>query len=282
VSIEVRSWPTPAALLANLGEIDEVRGCVVHGMAHAWLARPEAFRAGTPLLTAVSGGAVVAAAIQASIGKAVFSLAPTEAILALARWWEEAGRRPRAAVVPEAARQELRLVWPGQPTLETTLYKIETPPPTPRTAGRLRPAEAEDAPWLIDWVADFSREARLPDDPKPRLVVEAKLTARHLFVWDDGVPRAIAALAGPTPRAVRINTVYAPDAFRRRGFGSAAVAALTRQELESGRAVVLLFADRALAHTNRMYRSLGFEAVADFVDLALDAAQARPTQSPIA
>ncbi|MSP48874.1 MAG: hypothetical protein EXQ95_06055 [Alphaproteobacteria bacterium] len=269
---EVRVWPTPQALLANLGAIDEVQGCIVHGMAHAWLARPGAFRPGTALLTATIGGETVAAAVQASAGKVVFSLGPTEAILALADWWERTGRRPSAAAVPETARAALLRRWPGFPTFENTLYGLRAPPRLPDTPGLLRQARNEEKDWLIEWTTAFGSEARLPGAPKPRVVVESKLAAGHLFVWDDGVPRAIAALAGPTPRSVRINNVYTPDVFRRHGYGSAAVAALAAKEIEAGRKLVQLFADRSLGHTNHMYRNIGFEPVADFVDLELNPA----------
>jgi len=136
----------------------------------------------------------------------------------------------------------------------------------------------EEAGWLIEWITAFHSDAKLPDDPKPKILVESKLAAGHLFVWEDVVPRAIAALAGPTPRSVRINTVYTPATFRRHGYASAAVSALARQELESGRAVVQLFADRGLAHTNRMYRKIGFEPVADFADLELGAKPLPPAR----
>ncbi len=271
MTAEVRAWPTPEAFLANLGGVDEVQGCVVHGMANTWLARKAAFRVGTPLLTATIGGETVAAAVQASTGKVVFSLGPTEAILALAEWWEKAGRRPAAVVAPESARAELLRLWPGFPTLENTLYAIRSEPSLPKTPGLLRRARSEEADWLIEWTTAFGRDARLPGDLKPRLVVESKLAANHLFIWEDGVPRAMVAIAGPTPRSVRINNVYTPEVFRRHGFSSAAVAALTRMELQGGRQVVQLFADRGLDHTNRMYQRIGFEPVADFVDLDLNA-----------
>jgi GNAT superfamily N-acetyltransferase len=269
MSVELQVWPTPEVFLANLGAIDEIRGCIVHGMAHTWLARPDAFRPGTPLLTATIDGEVAAAALQASAGKVVFSLGPDEAILALAEWWEKAGRRPKAIVIPESARTGIKKLWRAYPTLENTLYALKSPPSIPPAPGELRPARNEEAGWLIEWITAFHNDARLRDDPKPRLLVESKLAAGHLYVWVDAVPRAIAALAGPTPSSVRINTVYTPDAFRRHGYASAAVAALAHQELRGGRSVVQLFADRSLAHTNRMYRRIGFEPVADFVDLEL-------------
>ncbi|MBM3547670.1 MAG: hypothetical protein FJX54_12020 [Alphaproteobacteria bacterium] len=272
MTVEVQVWPTPAAFVANLGAVDEVRGCIVHGMAHTWLARPDAFRPGTPLLTATIAGEVAAAALQASAGKIVFSLGPTEAILALAEWWEKQGRRPKAVVVPESARAELVKLWRAYPTLENTLYALRSPPAPTTIPGELRRARNEEAGWLIEWITAFNSDAKLPDSTKPKMLVESKLAAGHLFVWEDVVPRAIAALAGPTPRSVRINTVYTPDAFRGHGYASAAVASLARQELEGGRTAVQLFADRGLAHTNRMYRKIGFEPVADFADLELSSA----------
>lgn len=269
MTVEVSAWPNPQAFVQNLGEVDEVRGCIVHGMAHTWLARRSIFRPGTPLLTASIDGKTVAAALQASVGKVVFSLGPTEAILALAEWWEKAGRRPATTVVPESARSVLLSLWPGYPVLENTLYALRKAPALPDKPGRLRRAKADEIDWLIDWTSAFSRDAHLPGDPKPKLIVEAKLAAGHLFVWEDGVPRAMVALAGPTPRSVRINNVYTPDVFRKHGYASAAVAMLSRMELQAGRQVVQLFADRKVDHTNRMYRKIGYEPVADFVDLDL-------------
>jgi ribosomal protein S18 acetylase RimI-like enzyme len=268
--MKVTAWPTPEVFLAHLGEIDEIAGCVVHGLTHTWLARPHSFRDGTPLLTASLGEQVLAAAVQASAGKVVFSLGPTDAILALAEWWESAGRRPTAVVVPESARAALLHLWPGRATLENTLYRLDAAPALPATPGQLRPARADEAGWLIDWTADFYREANLPDEPKPKLVVETKLKAGHMYVWEDAVPRSIAALAGPTPRSVRINNVYTPEGFRCRGYGSAAVATLAAMQFKNGKQLVQLFADRGRAHTNRMYRKMGFKSVADFVDLAIE------------
>lgn len=271
--LAVRAWPTPDALLAHLGAVDEVAGCVIHGLAHTWLNRPESFRPGTPLLTVEADGKVAAAAVQASQGKIVFSLGPAEAILALAAWCDEAGRRPTAMIAPESALPILLSRWPGRRTLETTLYRLDQPPAIPKIAGHLRPATKAEIAVFTDWVATFTVEAHLPPDPKPRTLVEAKIAAGHLFVWEvSGVPVAIAALAGPTPRSVRLNTVYTPPQFRKRGYGSAAVATLAAQQFGRGKKVVTLFADRALAHTNRMYARMGFQPVADFADVEIERA----------
>ena len=221
-----------------------------------------------------SSGAIVtttAAAIQASQGKVVFSLGPAEAILALAAWCDEAGRGPTAMIAPESALPVLLVRWPGRRTLETTLYRLDQPPAIPNVAGHLRMAKKSEIPFFTDWVATFTVEARLPPDPKPRTLVEAKIAAGHLFVWEvRGAPVAIAALAGPTPRSVRLNTVYTPPAFRKRGYASAAVATLAAQQFDRGKKIVTLFADRALAHTNRMYAKIGFRPVADFADVEIE------------
>jgi len=269
MTLVVRSWPDPEAFIAHLGAVDESAGHVVHGVAHMWRDRPESFRPGTPLLTAEIAGETVAAALQASLGKIVFTGGPRDAVLALADWLEAQGRRPVAAVAPEEAAEGLLARWPGRRGLETTFYQIDTPPEPATVPGHLRLARSDETDLLTGWVAAFNLEAGLPHEPKPRTLVDAKFAARHLFVWDDTGPRALAALAGPTPRAVRINSVYTPEAYRGRGYASAAVATLARQELAAGRAMVTLFADRALPHTNRMYRTIGFQPVSDFADLEL-------------
>lgn len=271
MAVIVRSWPDAEAFIAHLGAVDESTGHVVHGVAHMWRDRPESFRPGTLLLTAESGGETVAAALQASLGKMVFTDGPPEALLALAARIDSEGRRPVAAVVPECVADELLARWPGRRGLATTFYRLDRPPAASPVAGRLRPARPDEADQLTGWVAAFNLEAGLPNEPKPRGLVEAKLAAGHLFVWEDGEARALAALAGPTPRAVRINSVYTPDAFRGHGYASAAVTALAARELAGGRSMVTLFADRSLPHTNRMYRKIGFRPLADFADLDLSA-----------
>jgi predicted GNAT family acetyltransferase len=76
----------------------------------------------------------------------------------------------------------------------------------------------------------------------------------------------MAALAGPTPNGIRINFVYTPMEFRRRGYARAGVSALTQTMLDSGKRFVFLFVDANNPTTNRLYREIGYRPVSDWED----------------
>jgi predicted GNAT family acetyltransferase len=71
------------------------------------------------------------------------------------------------------------------------------------------------------------------------------------------------AWAGQTPRGVRINYVYTPPEFRRRGYASAAVSTLTKKLLDGGRKFVFLFTDLSNPTSNKIYQQMGYDRVCD-------------------
>ena len=57
--------------------------------------------------------------------------------------------------------------------------------------------------------------------------------------------------------------VYTPPELRRRGYASAAVSALTKKLLDSGRKFVFLFTDLSNPTSNKIYQQMGYQAVCD-------------------
>jgi hypothetical protein len=92
-----------------------------------------------------------------------------------------------------------------------------------------------------------------------------------VFVWDDGRPVSMAAWAGRTGRGVRVNFVYTPPEYRRRGFASACVADLTQHLLAEGHAFCCLFTDLANPTSNSIYQKIGYRPVCDVSDFILGA-----------
>jgi len=62
-------------------------------------------------------------------------------------------------------------------------------------------------------------------------------------------------------RAVRVGPVYTPPRHRRRGYGAAVTAAVTRAALDAGEAAVVLFTDLANPTSNSVYQRLGYRPV---------------------
>jgi predicted GNAT family acetyltransferase len=136
-------------------------------------------------------------------------------------------------------------------------------------AGSLRPAAASDLELLVSWYADFMREALGEEDPEEhaRTIVDVRL--RHASstaafrIWEDedGVPASLVGFGRATPRGICIAPVWTPPERRRRGFGTAATAATTRELLGTGREFVCLFTDLGNRTSNRIYRAIGYKPV---------------------
>ena len=140
--------------------------------------------------------------------------------------------------------------------------------------GRLRRATPADRPLVIDWWRAFEDES-LPADGA-RIGAEANADRRlasaagGIALWEDVRPVSLAAFGGRTPHGVRIGPVYTPPELRRRGYASALVAELTQDLLDEGRDFCFLYTDLANPTANLLYRTIGYERVAESVDYALD------------
>ena len=68
---------------------------------------------------------------------------------------------------------------------------------------------------------------------------------------------------GLTPNGTRIGPVYTPPHVRRLGYASALVAEVSQLQLDTGRRICFLFADRANLTANHIYQAIGYEPVRD-------------------
>ena len=150
------------------------------------------------------------------------------------------------------------------------IYQLTELKPAAAVSGKLEPATPGELDLLTQWNVAFTRDVEQPITGGERAMAERAIREGRLFVWRDPQPVSMAAWAGQTPRGVRINMVYTPPELRRRGYASAAVSALTRKLLDSGRKFVFLFTDLSNPTSNKIYQKMGYEAVCDIdeVDFA--------------
>ena len=71
------------------------------------------------------------------------------------------------------------------------------------------------------------------------------------------------------PNGVRINFVYTPRESRGRGYASACVAALTRQQLEQGNAFCWLYTDAGTPSSSNIFKRIGYWPVSDVAEYYL-------------
>ena len=145
-------------------------------------------------------------------------------------------------------------------------------PPRP-AAGSLRLAEPDERDLLVAWMEEFVAEAGLIGAAQAARMVDARLRNQGLLVWDDGQPVSMIGVAPEVSGVVRIGPVYTPPENRRRGYASAAVAAVSRLALARGARRCMLFTDLANPTSNKIYAEVGYRRTGDWEEIALEPAQ---------
>jgi len=150
--------------------------------------------------------------------------------------------------------------------LSVDLHATRQSPLASATRGRLRQAEQEDRETVIAFCEGFAQDPRMSPAERAgaRADAEKRMERGELFLWDDSGTKSIAAYKESISTGGRLNLVYTPPEFRRRGYASACVAALTRLRFERGWDWCALFIDTSDPAASRMYRNLGFREVAKF------------------
>ena len=131
-------------------------------------------------------------------------------------------------------------------------------------AGAARRARAEDMDLCCAWLGAFMDEARVPDDrSRMRANTQERIAKGGVWLWANGVPRALVGVLRTAPDTARIVSVYTPPAERGRGYARSLVAHAARMLRDDGCREVFLTADLANPASNGLYSSLGFEPAGD-------------------
>jgi predicted GNAT family acetyltransferase len=134
--------------------------------------------------------------------------------------------------------------------------------------GRLRPADRSDQAVVREWVARFIDETGILEPRGKNEAADQMLDAGQLFVWDDAGPKCLVGSTRDTPNGGCVNSVYTPEIYRRRGYATAAVAALSRQMLAAGKAFCCLYTDVSNPTSNAIYRRIGYVPLREDVQIA--------------
>ena len=161
-------------------------------------------------------------------------------------------------------------------------YQLETVKHPIEVSGQMRRAVGGDRDLLEKWLQAFHDEALGDIDPampeEIRAIVDRYLTPgnenlRGFLLWEDaGNVVSMAAYVGPTPHGMRVNSVYTPPEYRRKGYASACVAGVSQMILDSGKTFCFLFTDLKNSTSNKIYQDLGYHPVADVDEYLFEAA----------
>ncbi len=143
------------------------------------------------------------------------------------------------------------------------------PPPLP--SGHFQDAKIAHRDLILKWSAAFHKEC-FGDDPSPSDIqrAETALNTGRLVFWMDPHPVSMATRTRPTPNTECVSFVFTPPELRGKGYASALVAALSQHILNSGKSRVTLFTDLSNPTSNHIYRNLGYQPIADVVDIHFD------------
>jgi GNAT superfamily N-acetyltransferase len=252
-------------------------------------ARPELAARRPYLATVVIAGKVAGTVTMLPRNPlAVSPLLPAEALPAVADDLVADGRAEQVtdiSSIPELVEPFLHL-WrertgrAGHVHMRMRLYRIDAAPPVPAIPGQFLMAGEDDLDLLLEWSIAFDAEAAPATRPLDvgmlRAGILQRVSGREGLVglWvDGGAPVAMAAyFAGAPPRPARVAPVYTPPALRRRGYGTAVTAAVTRAAFERGHRSCALFTDLANPTSNSIYAAIGYRPVTDWVHAAISTA----------
>jgi len=157
------------------------------------------------------------------------------------------------------------------------LERVEDAGDAPGEARRAGPA---DRALVLEWNHAFAAEA-LPYETQSPEHVERMIDYRldpatddaAFWLWEaGGVPMSLVGYGGPTPGGARIGPVYTPPEHRRRGYGTALVAAVSSWLLSHGRRRCFLYTDLANPTSNSIYQKIGYRRVAESAEYGYEPA----------
>jgi predicted GNAT family acetyltransferase len=270
--MELRRFDDPAAFFDHARPFllaHEAHHVLMLSICARLIAAPEAFTDAPYLATVDADGMAVAAAVMTPPHNVVLSLAVPDALPLIAadlhtRYGTLPGVHGRRDISRAFAERWQEVSGhPFRPGRAMRIYQLTRAIPVTGVAGRFRSATAADRDLLIAWMEAFGGETGTGGDA--RRSVEARLSdpERALYLWEDGLPVSMAAQDGATPNGIRVNAVYTPPEYRRRGYASACVAALSQHLLDHGYRFCALYADLANPTSNHVYQAIGYEPVCD-------------------
>lgn len=150
------------------------------------------------------------------------------------------------------------------------IHQLDAPKPIAKASGSFRLATEHDRNLLVSWSEAFEIEALKNNKSKSnyQLWFDGHLKRKSIFVWQDKVVVAMAVCTGATPNGIRINAVYTPPEFRKKGYATSCVATLSKKLLDQGYKYCFLFTNLANPISNHIYSKIGYRPICEVSNYA--------------
>ena len=144
------------------------------------------------------------------------------------------------------------------------IFKLENVELSLKSKGNFRLATVNDKELLKSWHDAFNLEALGKIESDSKSWVETILQKKTAYLWENQIPVSIACSTRSTPNGAGINMVYTPPEYRKKGYASACVAALSQTLLDKGYKFCFLFTDLSNPTSNKIYQEIGYKPLADW------------------
>jgi len=283
------AFSDPVAFLERAGPLllaDEARHNLILALAWFLHEQPGVYEEFGLWVVEEEGRPLTAALITPPHNLVLADVADDRALSVLAAAVRESGLPMPGVVGNRPAVDRFNEAWCGPATVVPRLRmglgvfaieQVETVAPVPGEARRAGPAERA---LVLAWLVAFNAEA-LPGNPdlvehRERMVdyrLNPATADAGFWVWEDeGAPVSLVGFGGPTPGGARIGPVYTPPEHRRRGYGTALVAAVSAWLLGHGRRRCFLYTDLANPTSNSIYQKIGYRRVAESAEYGYESA----------
>jgi GNAT superfamily N-acetyltransferase len=228
----------------------------------------------TPFMVAVKAGPSMISAAFYSELYLIVTRGPEEIWQIIVSKLKEAGLDIPTVVGPAVETEKFATMWAqargcdSQLAINQRLYQLTQVNPQTGIPGSARLVTDNDVDTLILWIQEFFQEILAWETPPIEQIQEnarARVPLRMTYFWEvEGKAVAMAALARPSRRGIAINTVYTPPKYRRRGYATALVAALSAEGLGRGKSFCILYTDVLNSTSNSIYQKIGYQPVSDW------------------
>ena len=160
-----------------------------------------------------------------------------------------------------------------QPYVDMTLlvHRLTAVNKLPRAPGTFGKADIGDADLIATWSMTFEEEknpAVRKNNEQLLKITQDKIAAGDVFKWtDQGNMVSVAAINRRTKNAGIVGLVYTPNEHRGKGYATSHVQTLSEYLLQKGVKYCGLFTDKANPTSNHIYKKIGYEPVAECMDI---------------
>lgn len=158
--------------------------------------------------------------------------------------------------------------------MDQGLYRIDAvQKKLPKSPGSWRVANRFDSQLLVSWYQLFGGETGIGNPPlaEAQEKINDFISRKEVFLWEDeGQIVSCMKKARPSKNGITVSFVFTPKELRKKGYARSLVAEVT-EELLNEYDFAMLYTDLANGTSNKIYREIGYEQIANPAHLKFEA-----------